>query len=74
MGGLTLVAMCFFELIMVSYCYGWRQFVKDIKLMMGEPPNKFWKYLGYPVNYYWIANWLAISPALLLVMTMGDKF
>ena len=37
-------------------------------MMLGAPPNTIWRYLGYPVNYYWIANWVILTPILLVAV------
>ena len=45
-GGWPLVMAGLAEVGMVSYIYGIRRFYKDISLMLGAPPNAFWKFLG----------------------------
>lgn len=72
-GGTPLVIACMLELMMVMWVYGIRRFVGDVALMMGTPPSKFWRLLGYPTNWYWWANWALITP-LLLISVMVFQF
>jgi len=62
-----LLMACLIELVMVSYVYGCKRLIGNIKEMMGEPPNRVWKLLGYPVNPFWWICWLFITPLLLFV-------
>uniref|UniRef100_A0A914VUB5 Transporter n=1 Tax=Plectus sambesii TaxID=2011161 RepID=A0A914VUB5_9BILA len=65
-GGIPLLIACLVEVLMVAYVYGYKRFIGNIKEMMGKPPNRVWKLLGYPVNPFWWICWIAITPALLL--------
>lgn len=73
-GGWTLVVACLVEVCMVSYAYGVRRFIKDIRLMLGPPPNAFQRILGYPVNPYWWVNWVFITPILLFVILVMNLY
>jgi hypothetical protein len=67
-GGIPLLIGCMMEVLTVSYVYGYRRFIGNIKEMMGEPKNRAWKLLGYPVNPFWWICWILITPALLCVI------
>uniref|UniRef100_A0A5S6R3G0 Transporter n=1 Tax=Trichuris muris TaxID=70415 RepID=A0A5S6R3G0_TRIMR len=64
-GGWPLLMQCLLELIIVSYIYGTKNYVDDYKFMLGEPPSKIWRFLGYPVSKFYIICWNAITPAAL---------
>ena len=53
--------------MMVSWVYGVGRFVRDVNLMLGDAPNRFYRILGYPVNAYWKLNWMIFTPLLLAV-------
>ncbi len=65
-GGLPLLICGFAELALVSYIYGIRRFLGNIREMLGDPPNLFYKLLGYPVNPFWWLCWCFITPAIIL--------
>ncbi len=66
-GGWPLIMSSLVEICMVSYVYGIRNFIRDIRLMLGVAPNKFWRFMGYPINLYWTGNWFVVTPVILLV-------
>lgn len=41
---LTIILVCFFEVIMVSYCYGLTNFIRDIEYMLNIRFNFWWKF------------------------------
>lgn len=45
----------FMEIAVLMYIYGFNQFAEDIKMMVGGPPNIYWK-----------ATWLVITPIILV--------
>lgn len=53
------------EICMVSYVYGLSRFVSDVREMLGKPPSKFWKFLGYPVSRYFKFCWAFVTPVVL---------
>ncbi|TNN24528.1 Sodium-dependent serotonin transporter [Liparis tanakae] len=54
--GCPIIAVCFIEVIAVSWFYGIKQFSRDVEAMLGRAPGLFWK-----------VCWVAISPAFLAV-------
>lgn len=54
-----LMVICFIEVLVISYVYGFRRFSNDIKLMTGRKPF-----------IYWLAMWLAITPLLLIAIVV----
>uniref|UniRef100_A0A914WEB3 Transporter n=1 Tax=Plectus sambesii TaxID=2011161 RepID=A0A914WEB3_9BILA len=64
-GGLTLLIACFIEIIMISYIYGYKRLIENIKEMMGAPTSLFQRLIGYPINpFYWIC-WIFVTPVML---------
>jgi len=47
--------ICLFEIIVIIYIYGYRQFAGDIEIMLGTKPN-----------LYYAVCWLFVSPTLLI--------
>ncbi|KFD61692.1 hypothetical protein M514_04761 [Trichuris suis] len=64
-GGWPLLMQCLLELVIVSYIYGIKNYVEDYKFMLGDPPSKIWKFLGYPVTKFYTICWSAVTPAAL---------
>ncbi|CDI98356.1 sodium and chloride dependent glycine [Echinococcus multilocularis] len=66
MSGYPVLIICLMELIVISYVYGIKQFMRDVKLMIDSKPN-----------WYWRICWMGISPlmvlALLIFMIVGGK-
>ena len=54
--GLSLLWICFFEVIAVSWFYGAKRFSKNIEEMLGYRPFIFWHYC-----------WLVFAPAVMAV-------
>ncbi|XP_064634023.1 sodium- and chloride-dependent glycine transporter 1-like [Lineus longissimus] len=46
----------FFELVAISWIYGFKRFAEDIEMMLGKKPNIYWK-----------ACWMVISPLVIVV-------
>ncbi|XP_067948115.1 sodium- and chloride-dependent glycine transporter 1-like isoform X2 [Watersipora subatra] len=61
-----LLVIVFFELVGLVYVYGWRQFISDIELMVGQ------KSLGYWM--YFIVCWLVLSPAGILFILVFASY
>jgi len=55
-GTISLLGIALFEIIIIIYIYGLRQFTKDIEFMLGRNLMN--------MNYYWKVTWLFIAPAL----------
>ncbi|VDM16115.1 unnamed protein product [Hydatigera taeniaeformis] len=66
MSGYPVLIICLMELIVISYVYGIKQFMRDVKLMIDSKPN-----------WYWRICWMGVSPlmvlALLIFMIVGGK-
>ncbi|VDK20187.1 unnamed protein product [Taenia asiatica] len=66
MSGYPVLVICLMELIVISYIYGIKQFMRDVKLMIDSKPN-----------WYWRICWMGVSPlmvlALLIFMIVGGK-
>ncbi|KAL5109613.1 Sodium and chloride-dependent glycine transporter 1 [Taenia crassiceps] len=64
MSGYPVLIICLMELIVISYIYGIKQFMRDVKLMIDSKPN-----------WYWRICWMGVSPlmvlALLIFMIVG---
>ena len=56
-GGVSLVFVAFFEVITVSYGYGADNIEKDIELMLGSKPSRWWRLC-----------WKFFSPAVMLTI------
>lgn len=52
------------ECICVGWVYGYKNFRKDIALMIGE------KYTNSFLTYFWSSTWLVISPVLLIALAV----
>jgi len=63
--GLSLLWICFFETVAVSWFYGVRRFSSNIEDMMGPPSNWFQMLL----SWFWIACWAVLAP-----LVMGGVF
>uniref|UniRef100_A0AAF5PM63 Uncharacterized protein n=2 Tax=Wuchereria bancrofti TaxID=6293 RepID=A0AAF5PM63_WUCBA len=59
---LILSMLAFVELLVCIHIYHLKRLIVNLHTMLGEPPNNFWRYLGYPVNLYWTACWYIITP------------
>ncbi|VDN94530.1 unnamed protein product [Brugia pahangi] len=64
---LILTILAFLELLACIHIYHLKRLIVNLHTMLGEPPNNFWRYLGYPVNLYWTACWYIITPALCII-------
>jgi hypothetical protein len=62
--GWAVLIIGFFEFICIGYVYGFRNFHKDIRLMIGSSCNNQLCY------WYWNVCWLFVSPALILVIVV----
>ena len=58
----TVLYMSFFELVVVSYIYGIKNFLRNIEDM------KIWMPTG--LKYFWTLCWLVVTPAIVLVITV----
>lgn len=56
---------CLTEIVVVMHVYGVRRFVSDVRLMLGNPPSKFYRVMGYPVNAFWIVCWYVLTSVLM---------
>ena len=63
--GLSLLWICFFETVAVSWFYGVRRFSSNIEDMMGPPSNWFQMLL----SWFWIACWAVLAPLVMGVST-----
>nr|AKN21425.1 slc6a-5 [Schmidtea mediterranea] len=54
-GTFTLQIIAIFELITIMYLYGVKNFMKDIKMMLGFKPG-----------YYWVACWMVVTPLTII--------
>ena len=59
--GLSLLWICFFETVAVSWFYGVRRFSSNIEDMMGPPSNWFQMLL----SWFWIACWAVLAPLVM---------
>ncbi len=66
-GGWTVVLAGTIEMMLVFWVYVYRRFVGGLSMMLGGPPNAFFRFIGFPVNWFWTANWMAITPVMLMV-------
>lgn len=57
----SLLLFAFFECIGLSWFYGLKRFKNDIRSMVGNC------WVDFPLFYWWLLNWVAITPAVLLV-------
>ncbi|VDD81142.1 unnamed protein product [Mesocestoides corti] len=55
MSGYPVLIICLLELIVISYVYGIKQFMRDVKLMIDSKPN-----------WYWRICWMGVSPIMVL--------
>ena len=58
----TVLYMSFFELVLVSYIYGIKNFLRNIEDM------KIW--LPPVLRYFWTVCWVVVTPAIVLVITV----
>lgn len=56
----SLLLFAFFECIGLSWFYGLKRFKNDIRSMVGDC------WVDFPLFYWWLLNWVAITPAVLL--------
>ena len=56
---LLIYGLC--ECIAISWFYGVKRFINDIRTMVGD------SYVDFPSFFWWPLNWCAITPALLSV-------
>ena len=54
--GMSLLWICFFETIAVSWFYGADKFAGNIEEMIGSRPN-----------YFWYLCWVAFAPIVMMV-------
>ena len=54
--GMSLLWICFFETIAVSWFYGANKFAGNIEEMIGSRPN-----------YFWYLCWIAFAPMVMIV-------
>ena len=59
--GLSLLWICFFETVAVSWFYGVRRFSSNIEDMMGPPTNWFQTVL----SWFWVACWAVLAPLVM---------
>ena len=60
--GWAVLIIAIFEFVCIAYVYGYKNFHKDISLMIGRTCHN-------PMcHWYWNACWLFISPALLFIL------
>ncbi|KAL3990398.1 Sodium:neurotransmitter symporter family protein [Acanthocheilonema viteae] len=64
---LLLPILAFLELLTSIHIYYLKRLIVNLHTMLGGPPNNFWRYLGYPVNWYWTACWYIITPAFCII-------
>ncbi|XP_071821966.1 sodium- and chloride-dependent glycine transporter 2-like isoform X2 [Apostichopus japonicus] len=56
----SLLMFALFECIGISWFYGIKRFRNDIRSMVGDT------WVDFPIFYWWVFNWVAITPAVLL--------
>ncbi|KAM3727437.1 Sodium- and chloride-dependent neutral and basic amino acid transporter B(0+) [Dirofilaria immitis] len=64
---LLLPILALLELLISIHIYSLKRLMVNLHTMLGGPPNIFWKYLGYPVSWYWTACWYIITPILCMI-------
>ncbi|VDO10328.1 unnamed protein product [Rodentolepis nana] len=66
MSGYPVLIIALMELLVISYVYGIKQFMRDVKLMIDSKPN-----------WYWRICWMVVSPCavlgLIIFMIVGGK-
>ncbi|XP_074660842.1 sodium- and chloride-dependent glycine transporter 1-like isoform X2 [Tubulanus polymorphus] len=62
-GGFPLLFIGFLECAAINWLYGFKRFAEDIKLMLGNKPNIYWK-----------ACWLVLTPVTVLVTIAFNCF
>ncbi|XP_076808609.1 sodium-dependent neutral amino acid transporter B(0)AT3-like [Clavelina lepadiformis] len=63
-GSIPLLVIAFFEITVVCWAYGIKNFDRDLEWMYGAPKT----IPGWCLHYYFRACWLVISPVILLVV------
>ncbi|VDN08222.1 unnamed protein product, partial [Thelazia callipaeda] len=63
---LALSLLGILEIFVSIHLYRLKRIIVNLQTMLGQPPNKFWKSLGYPVNWYFSICWYFVTPALCL--------
>lgn len=53
---ISVIAVCFVEIIAVGWIYGIKNFVRDVEFM-----------IGCKVGFWWIICWKYITPVILVV-------
>ncbi|KAK3700358.1 hypothetical protein QZH41_009772, partial [Actinostola sp. cb2023] len=56
-GGISLVFLAFFEVVVVGWCYGADRFAKDIEMM-----------IGYKISRWWTLCWKYFTPTVIIVL------
>ncbi|ESO94021.1 hypothetical protein LOTGIDRAFT_104703, partial [Lottia gigantea] len=63
-GSYNLMFLALMELICLMYVYGFRNFCKDVEMMVGYQPN-----------IYWLVTWLGLTPlALIFIMIISGIY
>ncbi|XP_071086745.1 sodium- and chloride-dependent glycine transporter 2-like [Haliotis cracherodii] len=58
-GSYNLMLVALAEIICIMYVYGFRNFMCDIEMMVGSKPN-----------VYWLANWLFLTPVVIIFIVV----
>ncbi|CAJ0580424.1 unnamed protein product, partial [Mesorhabditis spiculigera] len=66
---MALCFVCFFEIVAISYVYGWQNWRHDLEAMFGPPKSTFGRYFGY-TGYYFFMSWMAIGPCMGALMIL----
>ncbi|CAJ0560248.1 unnamed protein product, partial [Mesorhabditis spiculigera] len=66
---MALCFVCFFEIVAISYVYGWQNWRHDLEAMFGPPKSTFGKYFG-STGYYFFMSWMAIGPCMGALMIL----
>ncbi|CAJ0961553.1 unnamed protein product, partial [Mesorhabditis belari] len=62
-GSFSVCVACVAEIVCVLYFYGPKNWRKDLQSMFGEPKYCISKWIGR-TGYYFMANWMVVSPLL----------
>ena len=54
--GFPLLVVGFLEAVALAWIYGYDRLAEDVKLMLGHPPNIYWKMC-----------WMGVTPAIIIV-------
>ena len=63
----AIAILILFEIILICYIYGIRNYIRDLRSMFGEPGNRFTKIIG-PTSYYIMFVWSFAAPLALVAL------